>query len=117
MNSINYDGKKFRSVANTDNGEVTSQTIFTYHQQGNLVWAEYTGGKILVGRLIGILLLDGRLELRYQHINDAQELMTGICLSTPEILPDGRVQLREAWQWTCADFSNGESIVEEILFL
>lgn len=117
MNSINYNGKKFRSVANTDNGEVTAQTIFSYHQHGNLIWVEYEGGKILLGRMIGILLPDGKLEFRYQHINDAQELMTGICLSTPEILPDGRVQLRESWTWTCDDYSSGESVVEEILFL
>jgi hypothetical protein len=40
--------------------------------------------------------------------------MTGICRSTPEILPDGRIRLHEKWQWTSGDRSSGESIVEEI---
>lgn len=40
--------------------------------------------------------------------------MTGRCLSTPEYLPDGRIQLYEKWQWTSGDQSAGESIVEEV---
>jgi hypothetical protein len=40
--------------------------------------------------------------------------MTGRCVSTPEILNDGRLRLHEKWHWTCSDFSEGESIVEEI---
>ena len=115
--TINYDGKIFRSVENVPNGEVDGRTTFHYHQQDQIVWAEYSGGKIRRGQMIGIVLPDGRLEFRYQHINEANEIMTGICLSTPEILPDGRMQLREEWQWTCADFSSGESIVEEMLVL
>ncbi len=114
---INYDGKIFRSAENAPNGEVDARTTFRYHQQDQIVWAEYSGGRIMRGQMIGIVLADGRLEFRYQHINEAHEIMTGICLSTPETLPDGRIQLREEWQWTCDDLSSGESVVEEILFL
>lgn len=117
MNSINYNGRKFRAVTNSGDGEVSTQTIFSYHQDGIVVWAEYAGGKILRGQMMGIALPDGRLEFRYQHVNDAHELMTGICLSTPEILPDGRIQLHEQWQWTCGENASGESVVEEILFI
>ncbi len=51
--------------------------------------------------------------MRYQHLNQKGELMTGKCFSTPETLSDGRIRLREKWQWTSGDFSEGESIVEE----
>lgn len=49
---MKYDleGKTFRSVTNTDNGEVGADTIFHYHQSGNVVSAEYKGGSIVVGR-------------------------------------------------------------------
>jgi hypothetical protein len=40
--------------------------------------------------------------------------MTGVCRSTAEILSDGRIRLLEKWQWTSGDFSEGESVVEEI---
>jgi hypothetical protein len=46
-------------------------------------------------------------------VNIQGELMTGICRSTPEILPDGRIRLHESWQWTSGDESRGFSVVEE----
>lgn len=41
---INYDGRKFIPKMNSENGEIGEQTNFTYHQNGNLLWAEYSGG-------------------------------------------------------------------------
>ena len=56
----------------------------------------------------------GRIDMRYQHINKEGELMTGNCISAPEILPDGRIRLKEKWQWIGGNCSEGESVVEEI---
>lgn len=117
MASINYNSRIFRSCANSAEGEVDARTTFRYRQMGDIVWAEYTGGKVKFGQLLGLVLPDGKLELRYQHINESGELMTGICLSTPEILTDGRIRLHESWQWTCGDHASGDSIIEEILVL
>ena len=113
MNGINYDGKVFASVQNSETGEVSAQTIFKYHQSDKLVWAEYKGGEIVFGNLLAKADENGTLDMRYQHLNRQGKLMTGICHSTPEILPDGRIRLFEKWQWTCGDFSEGESIIEE----
>lgn len=112
---INYDNRRFTSVANTDNGEVDARTIFHYHQQGNVVWATYAGGSIQFGTLIATVDGTGRLDMRYNHVNQAGVIMTGKCLSTPELLPDSRIRLHEKWQWTSGDGSQGESMVEEIL--
>lgn len=111
---INYDGKTFRSVENSSDGEVSGDTVFHYHQQENIVWAEYSGGEIVRGHLIAVAGDDGVLDMRYQHVNKNGELMTGICISTPELLVDGRVRLREKWEWTSGDLSTGGSIVEEV---
>ncbi|MEQ1763094.1 MAG: n-acetylglutamate synthase [Pyrinomonadaceae bacterium] len=111
---ISYDNRTFRSISNSDTGEVGSETIFHYHRNGDVVWGEYSGGKIVRGMLIANVLADDSLDLRYQHINRKGELMTGICTSTPELLPDGRIRLHENWQWTCGNRSKGESIIEEI---
>lgn len=108
-----YDGKTFRSVTNTANGEVSGDTLFHYHQEGAIVWAEYGGGAIVRGTLIATVTPDNGLDMRYQHVNTAGELMTGRCRTTPEQLPDGRLRLHERWQWTSGDNSSGESIVEE----
>jgi len=37
----------------------------------------------------------GKLDMRYQHVNNQNQLMTGICTSTPEILPNGKIRLHE----------------------
>lgn len=117
MAGINYNGRIFRSVVNSSTGEVDARTTFRYHQMGDIVWAEYAGGAIRFGQLLGVVLPDNKLEVRYQHINEAGDLMTGLCLSTPEVLSDGRLRLHEAWQWTCGERASGESMVEEILVL
>lgn len=108
-----FHNKIFRSVTNTDNGEVGTETRFHYQQDGQVVWAEYAGGTICKGFLIATLQADNSLDMRYQHVNMQGELMTGRCHSVPEILPDGRLRLHERWQWTSGDGSAGESIVEE----
>lgn len=111
---VNYDGRLFRPVSNSSTGEVGEDTLFHYHQSGDVVWAEYSGGSIVRGNLIAKCDANGSLDMRYQHLNTAGELMTGECRSRPEVLPDGRIRLYESWQWTCGDRSTGESVIEEV---
>lgn len=114
MTKINYDNRKFASVQNSETGEVSSETIFHYHQKEDLVWAEYAGGEIVFGNLIAKVLENDCLDMRYQHLNKRGELMTGVCRSTPEVLANGKICLHEQWQWTSGDFSKGESTVVEL---
>lgn len=44
---LNLDNKKFKSLSNSENGEVSDSTIFHYHQTDNMIWAEYSGGDII----------------------------------------------------------------------
>ena len=112
--SIHYHGKTFRSVSNTANGEVSTETLFHYQQQADIVTATYSGGGILLGNLIAKVASDGTLDMRYQHLNQDYELMTGRCTSVPEMLDNGKLRLHERWQWTSGDGSSGESVVEEV---
>lgn len=110
-----FNGRQFRPVFNTTNGDVGEGTIFHYRQKGNIIWATYEGGSILFGTLSGKINDQGHLEFTYQHQNLQEEFLSGKCLSTPEILEDGRIRLYEKWQWTCKDGSSGESVLEEII--
>jgi hypothetical protein len=110
---MNYNDKIFKPVSNTENGETSGETIFKYKQVGNLLTAEYTGGKIKYGHLIGLVDENGNIDMRYHQINNAGVLMAGICNSKPEYLPNGKIRLHETWKWTSGDHSNGESIIEE----
>lgn len=111
---INYHNKTFRPISNTENGETSAETVFVYQQTGNILTSEYSGGKILSGHLIGLVDDAGNIDMRYHQVNDKGEIMTGICQSRPEVLPDGRIRLHESWQWTSGDFSKGESVIEEV---
>lgn len=93
---------------------MNGETIFHYSQEGNIVTATYSGGGIIAGSIIAVVDEQGVLDMRYHHINDKYELMTGKCISRPEVLENGKIRLHEEWQWTCKDYSKGLSIVEEI---
>ncbi len=111
---MNYNNKKFRIISNTENGETSEQTIFHYKQIDNILTGEYSGGKIIVGHLIGMVDIEGNIDMRYHQINDKGQIMTGICKSKPEILPDGKIRLHEQWQWTSGENTKGCSVIEEI---
>ena len=112
---MKYDleGKTFRSVKNTDNGEVGADTVFCYHQSGNVVSAEYSGGAIVVGHLVANVLPSGQLDMRYHHVNREGEIMIGKCLSTPELTDNGKLLFKEKWQWLSGDLSSGYSEIIE----
>ncbi|MDB5203831.1 MAG: n-acetylglutamate synthase [Ferruginibacter sp.] len=111
---ISYDNKTFRSCSNSLTGEVDGNTIFHYRQEKNIVTGTYSGGKILSGQLIALVDQQGRLDMRYQHINQDGDLMTGKCISTPVLLPTGKLRIHEVWEWTSGDLSAGESLIEEL---
>jgi hypothetical protein len=110
---MNYNGKIFRPISNTENGETSNETLFHYQQVGTVLTSTYSGGKIKHGHLIGLVDPNGIIEMRYHQVNEKGELMTGKCTSTPEILENGKIRLHESWEWTSGDYSKGSSIIEE----
>lgn len=112
MTAINLHNKKFTSLENAENGEVTSDTIFHYRQSDDHIWASYQGGKIAMGTLVG-KIEGNKLRFLYQHMNQADEFLTGYC-ETKVLKENGKIQLHESWRWTCKDFSQGTSVLEEI---
>ncbi len=112
----NLDGKIFRSISNSNNGEVSAETHFYYHQHGNVISADYSGGEIVAGHLLGLMNENGCLEFLYQHINKENKRMAGECRSTPHKLQDGRLKFTEEWRWLTGDCSSGSSEIEEVKF-
>lgn len=108
------DNKTFRSISNEGNGEVSTETIFNYQQEGLMVTAHYRGGSIKEGNLLGRIDKNGILTFAYQHYNTDNEFRTGRCTSIPEILSSGKLRYHESWEWTGGLEGSGESIIEEI---
>ncbi|WP_193559381.1 n-acetylglutamate synthase [Metabacillus litoralis] len=111
---IKYHNRTFVAIENSENGEVSTKTIFNYQQEGSILSATYSGGDIIKGFLIGLVEENGHLHFHYNHINKNNEIRGGQCQSVPEILSDGRIRLHEKWKWNDNEQSEGTSIVEEI---
>lgn len=111
---MNYNQKKFRPISNSENGEVSAEMVFVYEQKDDLLSCSYKGKQILMGHLIGKVDQEGKIDMCYHQINSSGQLMTGVCKSTPEILPNGKIRLHEKWRWTSGNQSQGESILEEV---
>ena len=78
-----------------------------------MVWAEFAGGKVVRGALVGSCGRDGVLELAYSQLLRTGEVIAGRCTSVPDVLEDGRVRLSEHWQRFGPDPSTGVSVIEE----
>ena len=111
---MNYDNRIFRGKTNSANGEVSESTRFHYHQSGDQIWAEYSGGDVVKGHLQGKVLPDGSLDFLYHHENLNGELMAGRCRSVPDQSVDGKIILKERWKWFTGDQSEGVSEIEEV---
>ncbi|WP_433204373.1 hypothetical protein ACQP00_35815 [Dactylosporangium sp. CS-047395] len=83
-----------------------------YHQHGELVWAEFEGGPVRTGRLVGTRTADGVISAAYCQVMADGAVVAGTCVSTPDRLADGRLRLTE--QWRRADGSAGVSRIEEV---
>lgn len=102
-----YEGRRF-GPPDPPPGSVVGH----YHQQAEMVWAEFGGGRVRTGRLVGICDNDGVIEAAYCQIMADGEVVAGRCVSTPTVLPDGRVRLTERWHRI--DGSSGVSHIEEL---
>ncbi|MFE5187820.1 hypothetical protein [Streptomyces sp. NPDC056628] len=106
------DGLLLAPVADQAPGQVGTRTRFTYHEQDGVVWAEYGGGDVVRGHLVGTR--DGdRLDFRYVQLKRDGTTSSGHCVSTVGELPDGRVRLTETWEWESQPGS-GTSVVEQV---
>jgi hypothetical protein len=109
----NYDGRRFRSTA-AETAAGADRPIGHYHQSGDLVWAEFAGGAVRAGRLLGRCSGDGTLTLSYSQVMTDGQVLSGACVTTPQVLPDGRLRLRESWRRFDGSGYHGISYIEEI---
>jgi hypothetical protein len=107
---ISYNGRRFRAA----DGNADEPTIATYFQDGDLLWGESSGGDVRRGSLTGLCAADGTVDFAYTMVLRDGEVVAGRCFSTPEILDDGRIRLREKWERYGANGASGVSYLEEL---
>lgn len=112
MTAPSLDGRRFASPAPVVGGDVGTDTVFAYHQEGEVVWARYAGGAVRLGFLVGTRAGD-ELDVRYSHVDTGGATANGRCRSRIVELGDGRLRLDETWAWESRPGS-GTSTVEEL---
>ncbi|MFE3143228.1 hypothetical protein [Streptomyces scopuliridis] len=106
------DGLVLSPVADQAPGQVGTSTRFVYHEEDGLIRAEYEGGDVVRGYLVGTRERD-RLDFRYVQLKRDGATSSGHCVSAVVDLPDGRVRLEETWEWESQEGS-GTSVVEQL---
>ncbi|HLL34589.1 MAG TPA: hypothetical protein VK545_11995 [Streptomyces sp.] len=106
------DGLVLAPVADQAPGQVGTRTRFRYHERDGEIWADYEGGDIARGYLVGTRRGD-RLDFRYVQLKHDGTTSCGHCVSRVVELPDGRVRLEETWEWESQEGS-GTSVVEQV---
>ncbi|WP_420603746.1 hypothetical protein [Flagellimonas sp.] len=108
MQRFNLNNKTFSLLENSENGKVTSDTVFRYQQEGNLVTAEYDGGTIRYGKIIAKLNED-KLEMLYQCITVDGELKAGKANAEIRVDTDNKIHLHLDWEWLDSSSEKGTS--------
>ncbi len=111
---MNFDlnGKKMHVTATDPNGEVNADTVFEFTQNDSIVSARYSGGKILLGYLVG-KIENNKLEFRYAQANNHHRLDGGQSNCEINNIANGKLQLIEHYKWLSREGS-GTNIFEEI---
>ena len=105
---VHYDGLTFQPSGETD------PPLARYHQEDDLVWAEFGGGRVRRGCLVGTCDGDGVLRFTYCMVLRNSEVVCGRSTSTPELLEDGRIRLTEQWERYGPLAATGVSYLEQV---
>jgi hypothetical protein len=115
MAMLNYDGRRFRSAAAETTAADGSGVTGHYHQDGDVLWGEFSGGLVARGSLAGTCRADGVIHFAYCQVLTDSRVMAGLCTSIPTVLADGRIRLEEHWERFAPHAGQGISILEETL--
>lgn len=106
------DGVRMNVTQTAAVGVVNAETIFEFSQSGDMVEARYSGGGIVVGRLIGKRTTD-QIEFRYIQLTDSGVLDSGQSRCDLEVMEDGRLRLIEHFKWASRE-GGGVNVFEEL---
>jgi len=110
--TISMDGIQMRVVSTATGGDVSSETLFRFCQSDSVVSAQYAGGKVRLGFLVGTLSAD-QLHFRYAQVDVEGRIDGGSSQCELHRLADGRIRLLEHFKWDSRTES-GTNVLEEL---
>lgn len=109
------DNRVFVPVENSDNGVVSGKTRFHFWQDGMVFYADYFGGDVREGHIIGTFNEDGTGALLYHCLTTDKQLKAGKAKAVFSTMDDNRLAFELDWEWITGDYSWGQSRYEEVL--
>ena len=114
MSLFDLNDRVFVPVHNTVSGTVSNATRFTFKQSGPDITADYNGGDVVDGHILGTFTKEDTASLIYQCRTLGGELKSGEALAHFSVNQAGRICIDMQWQWLNGDHSSGTSHYEEI---
>lgn len=111
---ISLDKIRMNVVETASNGVVNHETIFYFSDVNGIVSAEYSGGKISQGFLVGKYLNDGQLVFSYCQIQTNGKLDFGSSQCTVSRANNGKITLTEHFEWASRPGEYGTNIFQEL---
>lgn len=105
---MTLDNKKFK-VKENQQGISSSKTIFHYAQTDEIITANYAGGKIKSGSIIGKQISENQIELLYHCLTNDGELLAGRSSGTVTKNENDLLEINFDWKWLNGDQSSGKS--------
>lgn len=97
--SLTLNNRTFIPFENSEGGVVDERTQFHFTQTGQDFTADYQGGDILSGHIIG-RLTDGQTgEMLYHCQTTANELKAGQASATFKTTDSGQIRMSLKWEW------------------
>ena len=112
-NNFTLDQKSFKALDNSS-GVSSSETIFTYRQEGNLITGEYEGGEIVFGNIVGKFIPPQTVELLFQCKTKSNVLLSGKSEGIIQKNSNGKLNISFKWQWLSGVDGSGNSYHEEV---
>ena len=108
----NFHKKQFNVILNDGvDVEVNTETIFNFYQNGELIYAEYKGGKVKYGEIFGLVEHDS-VQFYYSQVNFEDGKNMGSSKDEIKLLANNKIQLIDSWEWKSKP-GKGLCIMEE----
>lgn len=96
---FNFHKKQFAVIKNDGvDVEVTTETIFNFYQNEELIYAEYKGGKVKYGEIFGLIEKE-TVHFYYSQTNFEGGKNQGSSKDEIKVLPNHKLQLIDRWEW------------------
>ena len=106
---MNLKGKIFRAVSNSAHGSMNTETKMYFTSDKGVVAAEYKGGSIVTGHVLGKRVNESEMELLYLSATISGDVKAGKAHAKFTRGEDRKLHMHMDWQWLTGDHSSGQS--------